>query len=84
MGITVSTFDGYIFEKANKLTKWYYKPLITCPVCMSSFWGTLMFLVFKSYIGFELIDIAFYFVHVFSVCLINHLFYCFIIKNDYI
>lgn len=39
----------FIFWKAglyleNKLPRWLYKPLLRCPVCMSSIHGTFIFL----------------------------------------
>lgn len=43
------TWDGMIFEKVKTLLKpegMLYKPIYGCPICMTPWWGTLMYWVF--------------------------------------
>jgi len=35
-------------ETFDHLPTWYTKPLIGCPACMASFWGTIYYAIFIS------------------------------------
>lgn len=43
------TWEGMIFEKIKDIIKpkgMLYKPIYGCPICMTPWWGTLIFLIF--------------------------------------
>jgi amino acid transporter len=59
--IKVTSWKGHIFEKQGtwleqNLPEKLYKPLIGCPVCMTPYWGTIIYSVahFLSVPGFEI------------------------------
>ncbi len=44
-----TTWDGMIFENIKKLIKPegnLYKPIYGCPICMTPWWGTLLYFIF--------------------------------------
>lgn len=48
VGLHTTAEEGMVFEKPadwlyNHLPKWLGKPLIGCPPCMASIWGTASF-----------------------------------------
>jgi len=47
--IHATTWEGMIFEKIKDYIKpegMLYKPLYGCPICMTPWWGTLLYLLF--------------------------------------
>lgn len=43
------TWEGMIFEPIKKIIKpegMLYKPIYGCPICMTPWWGTLIYLIF--------------------------------------
>lgn len=45
----ICTWDGMIFSGIKKVldeNKKYSKPIYTCPICMSFWWGTLIYWLF--------------------------------------
>ncbi len=43
------TWEGMIFEKVKTVIKpegWLYKPIYGCPICMTPWWGTLIYWLF--------------------------------------
>lgn len=42
---------GYYLERAQPGTRWWWKPIILCPQCMASVYGTLYSLYLGSSIG---------------------------------
>jgi hypothetical protein len=50
--IKATTWEGHIWEKQGKalkekLPEKLYKPIIGCPICMTPWWGTLLYLSFS-------------------------------------
>ena len=83
-GVFASIQEGMIFEKFGKLltkdTKkpkkipyFWSKPLGTCPICMASIYGTLIFWLFY-FIGFLNYDYIFiiYICYIFSLSGLNY------------
>lgn len=51
--------EEMIFEKAgewitNKLGEYWSKPVVSCPVCMSSVWGLIGFFAIRYFFGIDL------------------------------
>lgn len=51
-GVYASTWDGMIFGHFRSkldglLPMWIQKPLYSCVICMASFWGGSLYLIFK-------------------------------------
>lgn len=47
--IHATTWEGMIFEKIKDYIKpkgILYKPIYGCPICMTPWWGTLLYLIF--------------------------------------
>jgi hypothetical protein len=50
-----TTWDGHIFEGIKKVIKpvgKIYKPIYGCPICMTPWWGSIIYLLFFK-VGFE-------------------------------
>lgn len=61
--IKATTWPGMIFEKPaawieSKLGEYWSKPIIGCPVCMTPWWGTALYLIghFAWVPGFEILS----------------------------
>ena len=61
MGIHIIFHEPFIFAKwkdwvfnklpfSPKVRTWIFKPLVNCPVCMSSVWGTIFYIYFYNQI----------------------------------
>lgn len=77
--LNATTWEGMIFEDwANKsdenIPEWLSKPLYGCPICMSFWYGTLFYILFK---GFEIEMVLVVFaaagINAFIVNLNNHI-----------
>jgi hypothetical protein len=47
-----TTWDGHIFQKVRKWISEDFnisKPIYNCPICMTPWWGTLIYLIFIHY-----------------------------------
>lgn len=67
---------------ANNVPSWIKKPLATCPICMSSFYGTpvFWFMYLIGYIEYNYI-IIFYICYIFAIAGLNYLILAFM-PND--
>lgn len=82
--------NGYEHPKINKATvkhvrnipSWIKKPLATCPICMSSVYGTpvFWFMYLNDYIQYNYI-IIFYICYIFAIAGLNYLILAFM-PND--
>ena len=68
--------EKHLFEDAgewltNKLGQKWSKPLINCPVCMSSLWGTLAFFVGLPVVFGVAYAFKFWIPYVFCLCGLN-------------
>jgi len=45
-----TTWEGMIFNAVKNVISpdkgWLYKPIYGCPICMTPWWGTLIYLIF--------------------------------------
>ncbi len=49
MFLHATTWEGMIFGKINNIIKpesILYKPVYACPICMTPWWGTIIYLLF--------------------------------------
>lgn len=70
-GVAALFTEGMLLEKAGAAIeqskyRWFFKPLVLCPPCMSSVWGTAASL----YLG---CDVAHWFTLVFATAGLNYL-----------
>jgi hypothetical protein len=52
--INSTTWEGMIFEDVanyldTKLPEWLSKPLYACPICMSFWYGSIMYLIYHGF-----------------------------------
>lgn len=76
--VKVTSWKGHIFEKQGtwlekNLPEKLYKPLIGCPVCMTPYWGTIIYSLahFLSVPGFEVYTLAVLVMTIFAAAGIN-------------
>lgn len=60
LGLYQSAEPGFILEKLHtlfeKLPVWLYRPLLGCPYCMASLWGSVIFWALEYINGFDRLD----------------------------
>lgn len=67
--------ENHIFERQGKwielkLGEYWSKPLINCPICMSSFWGTIGFFAIRFFFNVDL-PLKQYMPFLFCLCGLN-------------